>query len=265
MGYVYPLDPATPADGNYLKEGDDRIREAKAAIRERLATIFTDPDAQPLAFIAQIIGTAAIADAAITLAKMAANSVSTNHLVDGAVTDPKIVSMTGSKLLDNSVVAAKIVDGNITESKLGAGAVSTVKLADLAVIAAKIAAETITAAQIAPDTITESRLAALLRENLVKQSHTDFSVSTFVLGTNSSWDSADLVIGGVTDKDSLIVSVESASSAWAAAMKLVTFYAYVSSNGNVRLRLQNNTGGPATIPTSNWRIMALRRYSDWYP
>jgi hypothetical protein len=265
MAYANPLNPATPADGNFLREGDDRIRELKAALIERLQTIIQNIDTQPLAFIAGIIPTAAIADGAITLPKMAGNSVSTNTLVDGAATDPKIVSVNGSKLFDGSVAGAKLADDTVTGSKIASGAIGVNELADDAVGGAKIIDAGIANSKLIDNSLTDAKLSAALRQNLVKQNHTDFQVLTFSLATNTSWDSADLPIGGVIELDSLVVSMESAAVGWVAAMKLITFYAYVSSTGNVRLRLQNNTGGPVTIPTSNWRILALRRYSDWYP
>lgn len=47
MAYTNPLDPTTPAATDQVKDGDDRIREAKAALIERIQTFFTDTEAQP--------------------------------------------------------------------------------------------------------------------------------------------------------------------------------------------------------------------------
>lgn len=265
MTYPDSLDPTKPSDANYLREGDDRIRETRAAIRERLLTIFTDPDADPLVFIAGIINGAALADNAVSAAKLADNAVDTAAIIDGAVTDVKIANVNGSKLADSTVATAKIPDGAIVTSKLASGAVSIDKIQDDAVSGSKIADGGIANSKLIDDTLTGSKLAVALRQILVKQQHTDFAVATFSLATNTIWDSPDVAIPGITEFDSLIVSVESAAAGWAAAMKLVTFYAYVAAAGIAKLRLQNNSGGPATVPNSNWRILALRRYSDWYP
>lgn len=265
MSYANSLNPAQPADGNYLREGDDRIRETRAGFIERMETVFQSVDGQPLVFIAGIIPTAALADGAITLVKMAPNSVSTNTLVDNSVTDGKIVGLDGSKLVDNSIAGSKLQDNSVSNSKIADSSVGTAELADGAVGGTKLADNGILNSKIIDDVLTDTKFSPGLRQNLVKQQHTDFSVSTFVLATNTSWDSPDIAIPGITEFDSLIVSMESAASAWAAAVKLITFYAFVSAPGVAKLRLQNNTGGPATIPSSNWRILALRRYSDWYP
>lgn len=265
MAYANSLNPAQPADGNYLREGDDRIRETRAGFIERMETVFQSADGQPLAFIAGIIPTAALADGAITLIKMAPNSVSTNNLVDASVTDAKIAGLDGSKLVDNTVAGPKLQDNSVSNSKLADGAVNTPELADNAVSGSKIADGGVPNSKLVDDSITDVKLSGALRQNLVKQQHTDFSVSTFVLATNTSWDSPDIAIPGIVEFDSLVATPEYAALLWSAAMKLITFNAFVSAAGIAKLRLQNNTGGPVTIPSSNWRILALRRYSDWYP
>lgn len=48
MAYVNPLDAATPAATDPVSQGDDRIRESKAALIERLLTVFVDLSADPL-------------------------------------------------------------------------------------------------------------------------------------------------------------------------------------------------------------------------
>lgn len=60
----------------------------------------------------QTVGTAKLADLAVTQAKLAASSV------------------TGSKMADNSVTSAKIADGAVTTADLAAKAVTSAKLAD---------------------------------------------------------------------------------------------------------------------------------------
>lgn len=265
MAYSNSVDPTKPADGNYLREGDDRIRETRAGFIERLETVFQDINIDPLALRAGIVTNTALADDAVTGAKIAASAVNTSEIQDGAVTDAKIASLDGAKLLDSSVSSVKLADNSVTNSKIGDGAVNTTELADAAVQGAKIADGGVLNSKLVDDSLTDTKFSAALRQNLVKQQHTDFSVSTFVLATNTSWDSPDIAIPGIVEFDSLVATPEYAALLWGAAMKLITFYAFVSAGGIAKLRLQNNTGGPVTIPTSNWRILALRRYSDWYP
>lgn len=102
MPYSNPLDPTTPSSTALRSEGDDRIREAKAAIRERLLTIFQNVDANPLAFIAGIIPNAALgSDIVITTARLDNLAVTTPKVADSAITTPKVAddAITFAKLL----------------------------------------------------------------------------------------------------------------------------------------------------------------------
>lgn len=60
MAYVNPLDPATPADSDPAAGGDDAIRQLKAALIERLKTVFPNfPDGDPLTYSLIDVGLAA--------------------------------------------------------------------------------------------------------------------------------------------------------------------------------------------------------------
>jgi len=49
MAFVEPFDPTTPADDDLVSQGDDRIRELKRALSERLAQVIEGwPDTEPL-------------------------------------------------------------------------------------------------------------------------------------------------------------------------------------------------------------------------
>ena len=49
MAYINPFDETTPSDADPASQGDDRIREIKAAVNERLSTVFSNwPDGDPL-------------------------------------------------------------------------------------------------------------------------------------------------------------------------------------------------------------------------
>ena len=47
MAYTIPFDPDTPTDADPVSSGDDRIREIKQALIERLGNIFVDVEADP--------------------------------------------------------------------------------------------------------------------------------------------------------------------------------------------------------------------------
>lgn len=57
MPYADPLDPLTPGGSAGLVDGDDRIREMKRAIIQRLGSIVVDVDANPLQLKTTALGT----------------------------------------------------------------------------------------------------------------------------------------------------------------------------------------------------------------
>ncbi|KAI9164483.1 hypothetical protein H9P43_008338 [Blastocladiella emersonii ATCC 22665] len=102
------------------------------------------------------VGISVLADGSVTDAKVAsvsgsklvAGTVGTSVLADGSVTDAKVASMSGSKLVAGTVGTAALVDlavtdakvASVSESKLVAGTIGTGALADGAVSNAKVAA-----------------------------------------------------------------------------------------------------------------------------
>ena len=50
MSYSGPLDPTAPGQGEFARLGASRIRALTLAIKERLASLFVNPDADPLKF-----------------------------------------------------------------------------------------------------------------------------------------------------------------------------------------------------------------------
>lgn len=69
------------------------------------------------------IGTDNILDSAVTLAKMAANSVNSSKIVDGSIAtvDLADLSVTTAKLANTSVTTAKLADKSVTAPKIGYG------------------------------------------------------------------------------------------------------------------------------------------------
>ena len=76
------------------------------------------------------VSTNKIVDDAVTNAKVASSAINTTELADNAVHTAKInaLAVTDAKLNDNAVTTNKIVDLNVTQGKLAAEAVSEAKL-----------------------------------------------------------------------------------------------------------------------------------------
>lgn len=152
MAYADPVDPATPADSDIAGQGDDKIREFKRGLRERLISFFVDIDADPLVPLhgsipvdvfdddsvdGKFLKTASIpADRLIGsgLGTVGPNSVGPTQLQDNAVTN--------LKLGDNSVDARVIAAGAVGNTELAADAVNTNNILDNAVTRPKIATAT---------------------------------------------------------------------------------------------------------------------------
>lgn len=56
MAYADPLDPLTPPGSEGMVTGDDRIRELKRAIIQRLLSVFVDVDVDPMQLKTSAIG-----------------------------------------------------------------------------------------------------------------------------------------------------------------------------------------------------------------
>jgi hypothetical protein len=96
------------------------------------------------------IDTAHIADSQITVAKMAANSVDSDQYVDGSIDTIHIANsqITNAKMAANSVDSDQYVDGSIDTIHIGDSQVTTAKIADSNITSAKILDGTIVNADI---------------------------------------------------------------------------------------------------------------------
>ncbi|MFD7639586.1 hypothetical protein ACFV4P_02940 [Kitasatospora sp. NPDC059795] len=115
----------------------------------------------------------AIADAAVTAAKLGAAAVEAAALAPGAVTGPAIAAgtvtsreiaaeaITTAELAAGAVNTAKLAAGAVTAAELAAGAVTASKLTSNSVSAGKIAADAVCAGKIAADAITGREIKAL--------------------------------------------------------------------------------------------------------
>jgi hypothetical protein len=118
------------------------------------------------------ITTAKLADGAVTAAKLADGAVTTSKLADFVVTTNKIVdfavdgvklangAVTTVKLADFSVTSAKLADGAVTTSKLGIGAVGSLQVADGAIAGVDLAAGAVASTHIVDGTIAGADLTA---------------------------------------------------------------------------------------------------------
>jgi hypothetical protein len=85
-GYNEVWDPNTPQGSESRSLGDDRIREFKRALAERLSTLMNFPDGNPLTLLPSVIADLRITDGA----NLQNGSISTAKIADGAITKPKI-------------------------------------------------------------------------------------------------------------------------------------------------------------------------------
>jgi hypothetical protein len=121
------------------------------------------PD-QRLASASFAMMAANIPDGAVTGAKLASNSVSSQSIAGGAIT--------GAQLAANSVTTPAILNGSVTAPKLASQAVTTPALAEGAVIAANLAAQSVTAPALAANSVTRPAIA----NGAVNQSKLDFQL-----------------------------------------------------------------------------------------
>lgn len=170
MAYGDPLDSTTPADSDFAGQGDDKIRELKRAIIQRLGSFFTNVDADPLVPKNASVPGAALVAESVTATQIAAGAVGTAELADGSVTAAKLAGGAATPP-DNSITTNMLQDGSVTTGKLAADAVTQDKIGDGAV----------GAAQIADGAVGRPELAATTKDHLV---YVQTGVFEFPAGSN---------------------------------------------------------------------------------
>lgn len=274
MPFSNPLDPATPSGGSNANQLDDRIREVKAALIERLLTLVTDVDLNPLVMKPLTVPVGALVDGAVTAPKLAANAVTqvamadasvgtaeiidlnvtTAKINDGAVTAVKIAngsvgttkmaaaSVDATILADNGVVTSKILDANVTAAKLGPNAVTTVKILDANVTTAKLADGAVNTVKIAP--VEQGLMAIMLAATRVlTQAETSIP--------NDQYKEYDIAMAGAQVGKPVIVQWTGtgypnagapSAGGWTPGDQL-TIFAWCILAGTIRVRISNRTGG----------------------
>ena len=118
--------------------------------------------------IAAAVGTAELANNAITTVKITDANVTADKLATNAVTTVKItdLNVTTAKIAVSAITTAKITTGNITTDLLATDSVTTVKITDLNVTAAKIATNAITTTKITDANVTDAKIVGLTSSKL---------------------------------------------------------------------------------------------------
>ena len=106
------------------------------------------------------VSTQKLVNGAVTADKLAANAVTTAKIADGAVTTDELgdLAVTAGKLASDAVTTAKIADGAVTAAELNTDAVTESKIAANAVTAGKIATDAVTADKIQNGAVTSGKL-----------------------------------------------------------------------------------------------------------
>lgn len=127
--------------------------------------------------------TAKIKDANITAAKLAVNAVITDKINTAAVTD--------TKLATDAVITTKIKDANVTAAKLAANAVTADKISATAVTDAKLATDAVTTVKIKDANVTAAKLAtnAVTTEKINAAAVTEAKLATDAVTTTKIKDS----------------------------------------------------------------------------
>ncbi|MDO9535097.1 MAG: hypothetical protein Q7J85_07135 [Bacillota bacterium] len=169
-----------------------------------------------------------LADASVTTAKLATNSVTTLKIVDAAVESVKLATacITSAKVASEAIGSSHLQDALITTAKIANFAVSTDKLADLLITAGKLATNAVTETKILNSAITNVKLAdsavdtaklnalsvtaAKLAASSIGDAKLDRTTDPILIGT------ADIVNASITSAKIGALAVGSAAIAGAA-------------------------------------------------
>lgn len=157
---------------------------------------------------AQLLGTAQIADLAITSAKLAAEIISLlGTVADGAITSAKIASgvVGGVHIADATITSSDIAVGTIGGIHILDGSILTADLADALITSAKLASGQVGDGHIYPASILSAKIAAniIATPHILNQGILSASIGANVLATphilNQGILSASLAAGVIGD------------------------------------------------------------------
>jgi hypothetical protein len=154
---------------------------------------------------AEAITTSKLALGAVTEAVIAANAITSTKIADSAVLSNAIdnAAVTAAKLAGGSVTTAKIATGAVDADRLAANSVTAVALSAGSVQADKIAANAVTAAAIAAGSVTAGKIAAgsITAGDGVIASLSAGTITAGTLGSNGIYvGSPTLELDGVSSK-----------------------------------------------------------------
>lgn len=150
------------------------------------------------------VGEQQLADLAVTLKKLANDSVDVSKIVDAAISEAKIQTdaitnvkiaanaVDINKIVDNAISSAKIQSSAVTDAKIAANAVTTAKILDGAIANAKIAASAVTDAKIATGAVTTTKIldGAIANAKIAADAVTDVKIATGAITTTKLVDDA---------------------------------------------------------------------------
>ena len=116
----------------------------------------------------------------VTQANMAANSIGTPEIIDGAITHNKIANnaVYGNNILDNSLAGSKLLNNSIDGSKIQDDSIDASKIANGAITSELLEAGLISAEQIENKSIFGGQIA---NNTLVREHHVDNSIDGSVI------------------------------------------------------------------------------------
>ena len=266
MAYADPLDATTPADTDFAGSGDDKIRELKRALIERIESFFQDVEAQPWVPIAGIIPGASLVNGSITSLQLDATTSRAwlaGFFVDTAANPPvpkpgsvPVAALSGAITPDDdSVSTIKVQDLAITEPKMADNSVSSRTVQDDAITAPKIADGAIDdPAKIVDGKVTQSKLdpALVAKQLTVVTANRLFTQAETTVG-DSSYKEYDIVCAGAQVGKPVLVQFTaggypdgvSAGGAWIGPDELHRgLHAWCLVAGTIRIRFFNKTGTP---------------------
>jgi hypothetical protein len=279
MPFANSLNPAEPAGGDQARFLDDAIRDLTNAVRERLATIVEDVDADPMVLSVS----APIADDSVTNVKMADASVGTAELIGLSVTEPKMAdnAVSNRVLISDSVDqrvlgplsvgTPELIDSNVTNVKLADDAVDQRTLADISVGTPQLIDASVTDPKYADASINQPKISVALQallttmvmaQRLLTQAETsvldgvyiEYDINcagaqvgkpVMVQWSNSGYPNPVATFGGWQPGDGLLLR------------------AWCITADKIRIRIVNRTGGNVDMgPTGATVVVAQVKYLD---
>ena len=186
-------------------------------------------------------------DAQGRITSAASGAIATAEITDLNVTTGKLAAdaVTGAKIADDSIDSEHYVDGSIDTAHIGASQVTTAKIADLNVTTAKIAADAVTGAKIADDAIDSEHYAdgSIDTAHIADDQVTQAKIADDAVGADQL--ASDAVVSA-SIVDGTIVNADINASAAIAGSKVAPDFG--SQNVTTTGTVSDSLGNVRTIP-----------------